>query len=188
MSDPLDLGIAFASGGAAVVATALGFRQYRQAQPSVALVSASGSSLLPPSEEEYSWCFRLGFQNQRNAEYAVSDVLWAPNDRSLRKKIPHHEEGWQTLVFPDTLRRPSGGRRSPLLFAPFEYHEVRALWRNSWVRDPRAESAMEYWRSNREAEGHWHSALEHLHNRTVSFLVRYSDGRSKTFQMKRLVG
>lgn len=184
MTDWVNITIAFGTGAATVIGTYVAFRQFRNSLPSIMLVHANGSGLLSPEEEDegYTWVFRLAFQNRKNIEYAIKDILWAPATRSLRRKIPAHTDGWQHLIFKDALDRPSGSDRIPLIFKPYEYKELRGCWSNYWVDDPRDESSKDYWRDNPEDEALFHNVLEHLHNRRVIFRVDFVDGKSIVFK------
>ena len=180
MIEIADLAIGFIGGILAVVGTYLAFRQYRAAQPSIVLVEHSGSGMLPPDAEAkgYTWCFRLAFQNRRAAEYAITDIQWAPLSKRLGKSMAGQQEGWHNLVFDRVLSRPSGRSREPLKFAPFEYRQVTAYWWNEWVGDPRSEHADEYWRKNPEAFAVYKRVMESLHNGKVRFRIHFADGRS----------
>ena len=179
MFEIANLAIGFVGGILAVIGTYLAVRQYRDSQPSIVLIDKAGSGLLSPEAEEkgYTWCFHLSFQNRRGAEYAITDIRWAPRSKRLAKKMAGQEDGWQNLIFDGVLERPAGRSREPLVLAPFEYRQIEGYWKNWWVGDPRSESAERYWRENPDSYATFKRVLESLHNGKVRFRIDFADGR-----------
>jgi len=179
MKDILDLIIGFLGGVVATFGLGLAFIQYKKSQPSIELLSFNGSGLLSPEAEKdgYTWRFHLSLQNKRNIEYAISDILWTTSKKKYRKKMPQHQNGWQTINFKDVLSR-HGTHRNPLMLKPYELREIEGHWKNWWVGNPHSKSADEYWQDNPKESEVFHHVIEDLHNQKIIFKIVFSDGRA----------
>ena len=93
-----------------------------------------------------------------------------------------HEEGWQNIIFNDVLIRPTGHSRKPLVFKPFEFHQIEGYWRNWWVGHSSSLKAEEYWKNNPDEFRKFKKAMECLHNGKVMFFIQFADGKRRIYK------
>jgi hypothetical protein len=178
--------IGFIGGIAAAALCCFVYRYLQKKKPSVELVASSGSGSLfsQPKEKGYTWQFKLCIQNRNNIEYKITDIFWTPIIKKLRKQIPEHQDGWQTLLFNDVQKRLPGEHESLLVLKPYEYLELEAHWNGYFPADPRSKEAKSYWERYPDKYQLFESIVACLLKQKVLFQLKFADGKKAVFKGK----